>query len=159
MTETIPDVVLRARQMYVAGAPTKDIVAATGLSKGTLYHWLAGAGALPPIPLRRRPHRKRGRAALIRRIMRAAEVQVRQIGKRLAEEGVAPDERDRQLRSFAVLSRTMRELIALEMADAQVQKMTTAQDDDEQLPRDIDELRAELARRIEGIRRGDARRT
>ena len=47
MTE-IPDAVLRARQMYIDGAPTRAIEAQTGLSRTLLYRWLDGRGGLPP---------------------------------------------------------------------------------------------------------------
>ena len=158
MTE-IPDAVLRARQMYADGAALKDIVATTGLRQDALYRWLdGGGGLLPAIPRRRvsgrydaRARKSRGRATLIRRIMRAAEMQVAQIGKRLAEDGVPLTERERQTRSLAVLAKTMRELVALEAAEAEAQPPKT-QANDEELPRDIDELRRELARRVEGIR-------
>lgn len=157
MTE-IPDAALRARQMYADGATLRDIAAATGLSRAALDRWFDGGdGQLPPLPRRRIGGRDDsagkagGRATLIRRIMRAAEMQVAQIGKRLAEDGVTLGERERQTRSLAVLAKTMRELTALEAAGAEAQPAKTEANDDE-LPRDIDELRRELARRVEGIR-------
>jgi hypothetical protein len=101
---------------------------------------------------------------MIDRIMRAADKQAREIGKRLAEDGVPLTEREQQTRSLAVLAKTMRELIALETAEAEAQKLQTRTDDDS-IPRDIDELRRELTRRLNalldaraaGARRGSQR--
>lgn len=163
MTE-ISDAVLRARQMYADGAPLKDIIASTGLTREMLYRWLDGGGLLPRLPRRHggreRARRKRGRAAMIDRIMRAADKQARAISRRLAEDGVPLTEREQQTRSLAVLARTMRELIALETAEAEAQKLQTKANDDS-IPRDIDELRRELTRRLNALldaRQAGARR-
>jgi DNA-binding transcriptional MerR regulator len=159
MTE-IPDAALRARQMYVDGASTRDIEAQTGVTRTALYRWIdGGGGLLPPIARRsrgrRNPGRKSGRAALIRRIMRAAELQVKQIGKRLAEDGVPPTERERQTRSLAVLAKTIRELVALEAAETQAQaEAQKTQDNDGSFPSDIEQLRRELTQRLEQMHRG-----
>lgn len=164
----IPDAASRARQMYADGASIEDIIAGTGLTQAMLYRWLDGGGVLPALPRRyggrARPRRKRGRAVMIDRIMRAADKQAREIGKRLAEDGVPLTEREQQTRSLAVLAKTMRELIALETAEAEAQKLQTRTDDDS-IPRDIDELRRELTRRLNalldaraaGARRGSQR--
>ena len=106
---------------------------------------------------------ERGRAALIRRIMRAAELQVKEIGKRLAEEGVPLTERERQTRSLAVLAKTIREFIVLEAAETQALAKVEAQEtqgNDESFPGDIEQLRRELTQRLEQMHRdrsgGDA---
>jgi hypothetical protein len=153
MTE-IPDAASRARQMYADGAPVKDIIAATGLTQAVVYRWLDGGGVLPAVPRRyagrARPRRKRGRAATIECIRRAADKQVREISERLAEDGVPLSEREQRTRSLAVLAKTMRELIALDTAEAEAKKLQTRADDDS-IPRDIDELRRELTRRLNAL--------
>jgi hypothetical protein len=54
MADTIPQVALRARQMYADGCSVSDILAETGLTLNRLYYWLEGGnGRLPPIPRRR----------------------------------------------------------------------------------------------------------
>jgi hypothetical protein len=82
--------------------------------------------------------------------MRAADKETREISRRLAEDGVPLSEREQQTRSLAVLARTMRELIALETAEAEANKLQTRADDDP-IPRDIDELRRELTRRLNAL--------
>ena len=83
-------------------------------------------------------------------------MQVKQIGKRLAEDGVPLTERERQTRSLAVLAKTMRELIAIEAAEVEARKLRRhqklqTQSDDNSFPRDIDELRRELTQRINAL--------
>jgi len=87
MTE-IPQAALRARQMYADGVPVQEIRAESGFSLERLYDWLNGAPQpdgrtlLPPIPRRRIVVRKEDpaetRAALVARIMRASDLQIRE---------------------------------------------------------------------------------
>lgn len=88
------------------------------------------------------------RAALVGRMWRAADAQVREIEDRLAQEAPEPDARERDARLLAVLARTLRELSALE---APKQKQTAAPADDDAVPRDLDELRRSLARKLEAL--------
>ena len=87
-----PEKVTLARQMYIDGARIPDIMAATGLSRGTIYFWLDGGplidGRRQLPPLRRRRNvlgkRRRGmlkadRISLVARLWRTAERQVRDI--------------------------------------------------------------------------------
>ena len=88
------------------------------------------------------------RVAIVRRLWRTAEAQVRDIEGRLRQDQQQPDERERDARMLAVLVKTLRELSALD--EFQGATPTTAGDDDE-VPRDIDEFRRELARRIDAF--------
>jgi hypothetical protein len=93
-----------------------------------------------------------GRAALVRQMWHTAEAQVREIEERLQQNRQAPDERERDARVLAVLAKTLRELAALDQAnsDAAARAALSQSDDadDDPVPRDIDEFRRELARRI-----------
>ncbi|HVV63302.1 MAG TPA: hypothetical protein VHD14_16260 [Pseudolabrys sp.] len=155
----IPATALRAREMYFDHATVRAIRAETGLSLDRLYYWLDGAPQadggtlLPPIPRRvvvvRRSSRPARRAALVARMMRATEMQVHEIEQRLGG-AAAPAGRERDARTLAVLAKTMRELIAL---DVLTEDKNTDNADDDDAPFDIDELRRELARRVDQIRR------
>ncbi|MDX2238940.1 MAG: hypothetical protein NW203_15360 [Hyphomonadaceae bacterium] len=60
-----------------------------------------------------------------------------------------PEEGERAARTLASLARALRELAALRAADHEAEAETA--DDDDPIPRDIDEFRRELARRIEAF--------
>jgi len=162
MTE-IPQIALRARQRYVDGEPVEAILLATKLSLKQFYHWLDGApqpdgtALLPPIPRRhvfrkRSPTTAREREKLIARIMRAAERQVQAIEERCEAAGIEPTERDSEARALAVLARTMRELTELD--EVNCRRKATDQSrppNDEPIPRNIDELRESLLRKLEAL--------
>jgi hypothetical protein len=162
MNET-PEQVANARQMYRDGAPVADIRSATGLSAHRLYYWVRGGPPdgerhLPPLPLRRNvQHRSRrrrklsgDRVALVGRLWRTAEAQVRDIEERLARHQQQPDDRERDARTLAVLVKTMRELAALDaIRDGGASPADSDHDDGG--PRDLDEFRRELARRMDAI--------
>lgn len=59
-----------------------------------------------------------------------------------------PGEGERSARTLASLARTLRELSAMSGAEPTAE---TASDDDDAIPRDLDEFRRELARRIEAF--------
>jgi hypothetical protein len=101
---------------------------------------------------RRRPL-KDTRTSLVARLWRTAERQVRDIEARLTAVQQEPAERERDARVLSVLVKTLRELAAFDEAtlESQSEKETAAEDDDA-VPRDIDELRRELARRVDRIR-------
>jgi len=154
--------VVLARQLYVDGARISDILARTGFSLGTLYYWLDGGSQdggprLPPIPRRRKVMGKRRRAlktdrvSLVARLWRTAERQVRDIGDRLALNQQEPGDRERDARMLAVLVKTLRELSTFD----ETNPMQTDADDDDPVPQDMDEFRAELARRIEAFVRAE----
>ena len=158
----IPESALRARDLYAAGATTREIMRATGFARAALYFWIDGgpkceAGAdsprlLPPLGRRRRALRKparQARAELVARMMRATERQVQEIEERI---GSANDDTERDARALAVLARTLRELTALDaLHRGSEQRQKTARSHDEPFPRDIGELRRSLADKLERI--------
>lgn len=81
------------------------------------------------------------RSDLVERMFRAVERQIEDIELRSAERDGEPDERD--ARTLGALARTLELLIGMENAEAA--KQTEGR-------RDIDDLRRDLARRIEGLR-------
>jgi hypothetical protein len=88
------------------------------------------------------------RASLVKQMWRTAEAQVREIEERLRRAGQGPDERERDARVLAVLAKTLRELAALDQANTGAAAPPADDADDDPMPRDIDEFRRELARRI-----------
>ena len=160
----IPGDAFRARQMYAEGATTRAIYAETEFSTWRLYFWVDGgpmrngSRLLPAIPRRRVVTRRRilksERIALVARMMRAAERQVGEIEQRLAAPPREPQERDRDARTLSVLVRTLRELTALDALHDSGDKARTQSmpEDDDSFPTDPDELRRELARRIDRLR-------
>ena len=97
-----------------------------------------------PLPARR--------DALVARLWRTAECQVRRIESRLACDTQEPAERERDARVLAIMVKTLRELAAFDAAARESGRMQqTAADDDDAVPRNLDDLRRELARRIERL--------
>ena len=110
-----------------------------------------------------KPKRVSGkRDAIVQRLWKAAERQVRDIESRLMLTDQEPAERERDTRMMAVLVKTLGELSALDGAKPQKPGAKSArsstpsapeQNDDssDDIPRDIEEFRRELARRIAGL--------
>ncbi len=96
-----------------------------------------------------KPQPSGDRTALIKRMWRAADAQVQEIENRLLHETPAPLERERDARVLAVLAKTLRELSALD--ETKQRKQTAAPADDDAVPRDMDELRRSLARKLEAL--------
>jgi hypothetical protein len=153
------ETIARARDQYVAGETVEFIMRDNSITRQALYYWLDGGpkkgdGHLPPLPRRAglTPRERRrltgNRVGLVRRIWRAAEGQVRDMEDRLLASEQEPSDRERDARTLAVLARTLRELAVLD----ERRGGTTTQsetDDDEPMPRDIDEFRRDLARRMD----------
>jgi hypothetical protein len=131
-----------------------------------MYRCLAGeypdgSGAAPaPIP-RRRPavrsyRRAASRVALVGSIWRTAQKQVEHIEDRLDAAGLPLAERESNARMLAVVARTLRELAAVDEAN-KPRKNNPKNDDDELPPRNVDELRQALSRKLEAFiaRSGD----
>ena len=89
------------------------------------------------------------RAALVKRMWRAADAQVREIEHRLSRDAPRPLDRERDARVLAVLAKTLRELSALD--ESKQSKRTIAPADDDAVPRDMGELRRSLARKLEAL--------
>lgn len=151
------------RRRYSAGDRVADIQAATGIhSIDRFYKCLDGRyddGSGAPLPLPRIARRKEGvrivstavrRLALVGRIWRSAEQQVDQIEARLAQAGYTPDACERDARALAVLVRTLRELSELEKRRPRAAAREKPENDDS-IPKDVDELRRELARRMQAL--------
>jgi len=149
------DRVVRARNDYIDGKHTAEIIAENGLSLSTLYKLLAGKGAaagMPVITLRRdllQPRAQRParvRASLVDRLWRAADRQVREIEKRLRLD-TPPDERERDARVLATTVKTLRELRALDAAQAEQEPARG----NEHGPNNLDDFRRELARKMDAV--------
>jgi hypothetical protein len=165
----IPEPALRARQNYADGVTVRAILADTGFDKRELYYWLDGAPQLdgstllPALPRRYPPTRPRmgvgRRRSLIARILLNAEQQVGEIELRL---GTAAADSERDARALAVLARTLRELTAADaLARTKKTAMPAVENGDttrqrvrarnEPVPRDLEELRRDLSRRLDQL--------
>lgn len=161
----IPEAALHARQMYLDGCKIADIRRASGLTLNQVYLWLkggperCGARPLPEIP-RRLPQSASGgprtrRATLIARMMNAAERQVREIEEKLVVSDDELEGRERNARVLAVLVKTLSELSAADTRKPRARaRKPKVEDDDDAIPRDIDELRRELSRRLDAMATG-----
>jgi hypothetical protein len=152
-----PETVALVRRRYREDAAQRDISAESGVtSQNVLYRCLAGEfpdgsdELLEAIPLRRpgrRLHRG-SRASLVARMWHAAERQVADIEERMVAAGLEPAERESNTRMLAVVARTLRELNAV-VERKRTRKDTTRNGDDESPPRNIEELRQELAQKLQ----------
>lgn len=150
-----------ARAMYPDGFTVSRILAATGMSLGTLYYWLDGGPLdengkprLPPIPRRRRAvlgKRRRplrtDHVSLASRLFSTAERQARDIEARLARPGEGPA-RERDVRMLSVLVRTLRDLSAFH---AGAGLAAAARPEEGPPPGDVEEMRRRLARRLDEL--------
>jgi hypothetical protein len=160
----IPHAAERARQMYADGATIVAIKAETGLARNALYRWLEGApqkgggNLLPPLPKRRIVKRTSAgdRLSVVARIMRAAERQVAEIDRRIGTEN---DQGEKDARTLALLARTVRELTAVDAMNRELDTVkeapggndSSARSSDEPVPRDIEELRRSVSRKLQQI--------
>lgn len=163
--ESTPDVVALVRRLYAEGVPVNEIVARSGIKNmHIVYRCVAGrypdgSGIAPaPIPQRRRGGRVRrlggSRAELVTRMWRTAERQVEEIEDRLAVAGLELAERESNARTLAVVAKTLRDLSAVDESEKSrkgKQQPSDDDSDDDAIPRDIDEFREELARRINAL--------
>ena len=158
MTEApSPATVALVRRRYLAGAAVKDIVAEAGITRVMLDRCLKGefadgSGAVP-VPIARRHARARrptgSRAALVARMWRTAERQVEEIEDRLKATGLELAERESNARTLAVVARTLRELAVVDEARQARGKGAAKDRDDDAVPRNIDELRRALAKKLD----------
>jgi hypothetical protein len=163
-----PETVALARRLYLEGERVRAIIARTGITIGVLHRCLEGdhpdgSGVKPArIPRRhagvRVRHRKGSRAALVARMWRTAERQVEEIEGSLKESGLALAERESNARTLAVVARTLRELSAVDDARKQAGKAAPKDSHDDAVPRNIDDLRRALAKKLdEFVAREEAR--
>ena len=166
-TPPSPETVALVRRRYAAGDVVGAIQADAGnLSIGVFYNCLDGKyddGSGATLPLPRVPRRCAG-LRIMRNPSRAQAAgganlaQRRSAGradrKRLADSGMTTEDFKRDTRALAVVVRTLRELEAFDVkrTKGNEQKPTN----DEPLPRDIGELRRELARKLEDLVRGES---
>jgi hypothetical protein len=159
-----PETVALLRRRYAERVPIRSIMAETRIrSIDIFYQCVDGAfddGSGAPLPLPGLPRRRETlpivrsssrRRSLIARIWANAEAQVEKIEARLAEHDFAPKVVERDARALAVLVRTLRELsLFAEMKNIRSKRKDKPEsgNDDDAPPRDIDELRNELARRM-----------
>jgi len=158
---------LRARTLYREGMSLARISAETGLSPSDIYDWLDGgppdahdeAGEpLARIDRRRTPRPRRRRApvldrlSLVHRLWKAAERQATEIEARLRRPANDPVLSERDAKTLAVLARTVRELIAIDIAGSGPEMPAEESDTDDAIPRDLDALREALAIRIGQLR-------
>jgi hypothetical protein len=161
----IPEAAQRARQMYADGVDTRTIMAETGLSTWSLYNWLDGRASrtgeqvFEPLPKRRIVRNLRitpgDRRSLVERMMRSAERQVAEIELRV---GSPRHDREKDARMLAVLARAMRELTAIDAMNRDLEGAKTppagaynSGSSDEPVPRDVDELRRSVSRKLQAI--------
>lgn len=166
-----PETVALIRRLYEAGVTIKKIVAASGVTNLDILYGCVG-GRYPdgtsehPAPLRkRRPgaqvrHRPGSRTALVERMWRTAEQQVRHVEERLQAAGLQLVERESSARTLAVIAKTLRELSAVDEAQKSRKRKNAANNDidDESRPRNVEDLRQALAQKLEAFiaQRGDA---
>jgi hypothetical protein len=155
----IPQAAQRARQMYADGATTAAIKAETKLTGYAIYVWLDGGPLVdgkPPLEaIPRRVVRTTGeRRALVARIMRSSEQQVSAIEQRVDPN---PEQMDKDARTLAIISRTLNELSAIDERNREIKRKKALHDNDkprsveQPVPRNVDELRRSLARKLEAI--------
>jgi transposase-like protein len=163
------DRIAAIRQRHIDGVPISQIAAEFDICPSTATYWIDGGPKhtprhLPPLPRGRQTRRGRkmasraARTALVDRLWRAANRQVQEIEDRLAVRKRAGGEDEigeRDARMLAVLVKTLRELAALNETNKEAAAAAALPqpdpDHDDPVPRDIDEFRRELARRIEAL--------
>ncbi len=152
------ETIRRVRQMYADGVTVVAILTATGVTRAELNRCVDGKEGTGYAPMTRRsarfgqpagptPRVSGDRVALVKRIWRTAEAQVREIEARLSIDDAEPDDRERDARLLATLVKTLRELSTLDERQAPPAPTTTAADDDD--IKDINEFRRDLARRMD----------
>jgi hypothetical protein len=161
-----PETVALVRCRYLEHVPVNDILAEAGIKLGTLYRCLEGrfpdGSGIAPAPIARRRagvrvrQRMGTRAALVARMWRTAERQVEEIEDRLKTAGLELAERESNARTLAVVARTLRELAAVDDAKRAGGKGASKDDNDDAVPRNIDDLRRTLAEKLEAIVAGAA---
>jgi hypothetical protein len=154
------EAIIAIRQQYADGVVMREIVKEHDVTKETVYYFVDGGARtpepqFPPLPRRvTKPRAKSiedagpARRLFVKRLWRTAAAQVRDIQNRLDTLGRKTSERD--IRALAVLVKTLRELAAFDQAQLAAQTRTDP-DDDDYGPRDINDFRRELARKMDAL--------
>jgi hypothetical protein len=158
----IPEAAQRARQMYADGKSIAAIKAETGMTGHAIYFWLDGGpvtdGRPALAPIGRRVVRAKevtpgDRLTMIARIMRSCDQQISEIERRI---NPSPSQMDQDSRRLAMISRTLNELTAIDQRNREMKQKKAPRDNDKSrteqpVPRNYDELRRSLARKLEAI--------
>jgi hypothetical protein len=160
-----PAQVALVRLRYPEDAPVRSIMAESGIKDlDILYRCLNGefpdgsGQKLTPIPRRRAGARQRprvvSRKALVARLWRAADRQVAEIEERLKAVGLEVSESESNARTLAIVAKTLREISAIDASARTRGKTVPTDKDDEAVPRNIDDLRQALARKLAAFAAG-----
>ena len=177
-----PEMVAYVRRRYAAGDPVDDILADTRMLKADLYSCVDGLHddgsnlLVPPLPRRLAIKRRRAGLPLVRatvaaRLWRTAEGHVKLLEARLARKDLSDEERDREVRLFAIIVQAARDLVEADCEArpaaalavgaqhaaplAMAMPMPTSEDDDP-VPDDIDEFRRRISEKIDRLVAADA---
>lgn len=173
-----PELIAEGRRLYEqTQTPLRDIAAVMGIGQRTLenrireFNWRRRRVATRPIEL---PHAAGGaavaamtdgdtpqtdvkpvspqrRAAIAERIQTIVEREMAAVERVLAVIGPADQaEAEGSARALASIARTLREVAALNVPEEEVKDADDA-DAGSEIPRDMDEFRRELARRLHAI--------
>jgi hypothetical protein len=161
--------IAEARRLYeTTDLPVARLLAAFGLTQAGLDELIEREGwtrRAPPAKRRRLPpddapapaaEPGAGRGELVQRAWALAEAQMGQLERYLARLGSDPKATPHAgaTRSIAVLIRALRELEALDPRDGRRRRRPKDEHETDAFPRDLDQLRDELAKHLEGLRRG-----
>lgn len=176
-TQLSREQILRIREQYAAGVVVQQIESDNDVSKYAVYVCVAGGPLMSDgkrefdaIPFRRPASRQRWgangkarrklRATLIGSLWLSAEAQLREIEARRDLDGVKSTERARDARIIAVVAKTLRDLGELDPPVPKKNTVKRVKADSAQSevnyddPRQIDDFRRELARRIAALAGG-----
>jgi len=154
------EAIISIRAQYAADVVVAKIARDHDVTKETVYYFVDGGPhdpepQFPPLPRRVIKPRATSledpgpaRRMFVKRLWQTAAKQVQDIQRRLDSLGVESSERE--VRALAVLVKTLRELAAFDEANAAAQTRTDS-DDDDYGPRDSNDFRRELARKMDAI--------
>ncbi|MBI1203986.1 MAG: hypothetical protein GC182_15905 [Rhodopseudomonas sp.] len=176
--EIAPELIAEGRRLYErTQTPLRDVAAVMGISRRTLenrireFNWRRRRVASRPIELLHvargaaiaamtgddtpatddRPVSSQRRAAIAERIQAVVEREMEAVERVLAVIGPADQaEAEGSARALASIARTLREVAALNLPNEEVKDADDA-DAGAEIPRDMDEFRRELARRLHAI--------
>lgn len=171
-TSDVPAAAIRAREMYASGSSNAAIFEETGLRGYTLYRWLDGGPKLNGKrllePLTRQKIATRGKTRdaeyenLVAEIVSTARTGVGQIRTRMDASGMKSIEENQDAAAaLAVYARVATELRARKNAaeaEGKSVRKPSKKVNDDPVPRNIDELRRQLADKIDRLRAGAATR-